>query len=239
MDIIAYLIEKYTNLEYEDGYFYEDKDSEGYLVDDDMKPLDAHSYIEEFFHGESITLPNSGDPREDREQVMTGKEYIAYMFNDDYSLAFQYIHPKNGVKLPKGQVDKEEAFQFLEKGELLNKSTTESVTVKLTKDNYYAAGIDPYCNDIVTEGSVAVLFREGTGENKGKMIAEYLGREKKEFEIPFHDLIKDMLKYYPTNIKKERTDEDVMMELKAIKMFKPHVLKDFIDNHYGKENPKS
>lgn len=130
MNTIVDLIEQYPNLEYEDGYFYEDTDSEGYLVDDDMKPLDAHSYIEWFFHGESITLPNSGDPREDREQVMTGKEYISYMFNDDYSLAFQYIHPKNVVKLPKGEVDKEEPFQYFEDTSVLKRVEAASEMAK-------------------------------------------------------------------------------------------------------------
>lgn len=86
------LITKYPNLEYEDGFFYPDSEDDAYITDDKGMPLNADEVIASFWEGESITLPNGGDPREDKEQVVTGKEYVAYVFQDDYEAAFKCIH---------------------------------------------------------------------------------------------------------------------------------------------------
>lgn len=84
------------------------------------------------------------------------------------------LFPKRDeVTVPKGQTDKPEPFQ------------------------YFAAGIDPY-KDLINDGSYAVLLQEGEGVDKGKLIAEYLGREDrgKKWEVQFPELIKEMQQYY-------------------------------------------
>lgn len=103
---------------------------------------------------------------------------------------------------------------------------------KLFKDDYYEPkrlttyifGVDPY-DDLITTGSCFITHKLVDG----KPVAEYKGRP---LDVPFPDLMKDMLKFYPIPITKERTDEDVLTELKAIAMFKPEIFKDFLKNDY-------
>lgn len=92
MTEITTLLAKYPNLEYEDGFFYPDSEDDGFITNRSGVPLNARELIENFWEGESITLPNNGDPREDKEQVVTGKEYVAYVFQGDYEAAFKCIH---------------------------------------------------------------------------------------------------------------------------------------------------
>lgn len=91
---------------------------------------------------------------------------------------------------------------------------------------YFSVGTDPY-TDLVNTGNCSITHKIVDGQP----VCEYNGRS---LDIKFPNLMKDMLKYYDTQIVKERTDEDIMMELKAINLFKPEVLKEFIDKHYGK-----
>lgn len=113
---------------------------------------------------------------------------------------------KDVAALPKGETDKLEPFESIDPYTPLIPTSPQQYMEQLKRglvfqntvpvDNSKAImGIDPVFNDLVTEGSCVVMFKEGTGENTGKMIAEYLGRDKKEFEIQFPDLLKQ-LKYY-------------------------------------------
>lgn len=104
------------------------------------------------------------------------------------------------------------------------KNTMTRIQRENPKPEYYSAGIDPF-TDLVNTGHCFIHHKIVDGEP----VAEYNGRK---LDIPFPDLMKDMLKFYPTPIVKERTDEDIRTELKAIAMFKPEVFKEFLKNDY-------
>ncbi len=83
--------------------------------------------------------------------------------------------------------------------------------------------IDPF-NDLVHTGRCYITHKIVDGEP----VAEYNGRP---MDVPFKGLLEDMLKYYPTP-PKEKTDEDFLIQLRAIAMFKPEVFKEFLKNDY-------
>lgn len=92
MTELTTLLTKYPNLEYEDGFFYPDSEDDGYILDDKGKPLDAKSFIEEYFEGEEVcTNPNEPDPCKEEVEKVTGEQYVRYVFDSDYSKAFKEI----------------------------------------------------------------------------------------------------------------------------------------------------
>lgn len=98
------------------------------------------------------------------------------------------------------------------------------VTLDAYDGNKFIGGIDPYNEG--TNDSQALIIRKGLN---GESVVQYFGRPE---GVLFPELIKDMLKYYPNLVVKERTDEDIRNELKAIAMFNPKILKDFLENDY-------
>lgn len=165
---------------------------------------------------------------------------------------------KDTVKLPKGQIDEMQPFESwsieeqnkYEEIHIIGQprievtydgkdipysidETSKTITFRKPKSDaeiamYYSMGIDPHAP--TSTDATAVMITRKRGD---KLVAEYISKPKEG--VAFPELLNELLQYYPAdNIVKERTDEDVMMELKAIQMFRPNVLKEFIEKHYGK-----
>lgn len=86
---IELLKKQHPNLEYEDGYLYADGD--GYLHDKGV-PLDGKHLISEFFEGREIPENiDELDPEKMNYIPASGREYVKYMFNGDYSQALKGV----------------------------------------------------------------------------------------------------------------------------------------------------
>lgn len=88
---IEILKEQYPNLQYEDGYLYADKEDDGYLHWKGV-PLDGKHLISEFFEGREIPQNvDEVDPEKMNYIPASGRQYIKYQYNDNYSEALKYI----------------------------------------------------------------------------------------------------------------------------------------------------
>lgn len=145
---------------------------------------------------------------------------------------------KDKVTLKEGEVDKPEVFQHFIGG--IDPYHIEPIDNPQKLEMRFIHPIDPLKLKEVN-GILNADF-EHTGEEvqnsrgfftskkmtSGEIVAEYLHRPDK---YQFNQELLDAMKYYtPAAIVKERTPEDVMMELKAIKMFYPEVLKQFLED---------
>jgi len=97
MSLIEDLKSENPNITYEDGYLYEDRETE-YMMSFynkekmQIEPYDANSLLEDHYDGYTIiTNPNEPDPSKEEETPVSGSEYIRIMFNDDYNLALKNI----------------------------------------------------------------------------------------------------------------------------------------------------
>lgn len=88
---IEKLKEQYPELNYEDGYLYATPDDEGYLHDKGV-PLDGKHLIEEFFENREMPEnPNENNPEKENYIPVSGRRYIHYYYNGDYSEALKEV----------------------------------------------------------------------------------------------------------------------------------------------------
>lgn len=101
---------------------------------------------------------------------------------------------------------------------------------------------DPVNNTITWDNKDTPIFKVGIDpyhiepiDNPQKpsqtIVSDTINDLNRIYENMFSkDLLEQMKYYTPATIVKERTPEDVMMDLKAIKMFYPEVLKQFLED---------
>lgn len=89
---IEKLLITYPDLEYEDGYLYAHPDEEGYLYNNSGVPLDGKHLIEEAYEGRDIpSWRTNSNPMQQDYVPGTGREYIEYAFEGDYSKALKSL----------------------------------------------------------------------------------------------------------------------------------------------------